>query len=180
MIGGKRLIDFGPFLKGSQPREAPDERKLIFNELFDRNRNFFALDASHIYLLHNDTLFYYANDRLQPLSYEPDHSLRHLIINGYLYVVRNNLIISVYNKGLPAGGNGGNGGKGSAIGGDLLMDILGHAPGQDTFRLFTGSVDHLLVNKRLYRIVPDADGGLRADLPPTSDFVNNISAIEYV
>jgi len=70
LIGGKRLIDFGPFLKGSQPGEAPGERKLIFNELFDRSRNFFAVDASHIYLLHNDTLF------VGELRQLPAHSAR--------------------------------------------------------------------------------------------------------
>ena len=55
----------------------------------------------------------------------------------------------------------------------------GHSPGQDTFRLFTGDMNHLVVNRRLYRIVPDANGKLRGDLQGDIGFANNVSAIEY-
>jgi signal transduction histidine kinase len=202
LLSGKHLVDLGPFLKSTQPGEAPGERKLIFSELSDRHRNFFAIDPSHFYLLHNDTLFYYGEDRLRPIAPAHDPSLKYLIINNNLYVLQNLSVVFIFHNGLPAGRNGSSpeernrrpahksrngdniaiGGDlidGDLIGGDLHRDLLGHITGQDTFHLFTGSMNHLVVNKKLYRIVPGADGRLRGDFLIDIDFINNISAIEY-
>jgi signal transduction histidine kinase len=183
LLNGKWLIDFSSFLESTQPGEPPGERKLIFSELFDRNRNFFAVDPSHIYLLHSDTLFYYTAGKLTAIAPAPDHSLKYLIINGTLYVLRNDLVVSVYTNGLPAGRSGRNGrspaGGSTPIGGDLQKELAGHARGQDTFRLFTGSTPHLLVNRKLYRIVQGKDGSLSGDFLLDIDFANNVSAIEF-
>jgi signal transduction histidine kinase len=172
LLNRKRLFNFDAFLRDAQPGESRGIRRLIFNDLFDHNRNFFAIDPSHLYLLYNDTLYYYAGSKLTKLSPAADHALKYLLIDETLYVLKDHTVLSVYRDGINAAGAG-------PIGGDLTTDTRGHLAGQDTFRLFTGDINHLLLNKRLYRIRPAAGGGLRGDYLLDIDFANNVSAIDF-
>ncbi len=172
LLNRKRLFNFDAFLRDAPPDEVTGIRNLIFNELRDNNRNFFSVDPSHLYLLYNDTLYYYAGSRLTKLSPAPDHALKYLVCDEKLYVLKDDKVLSVYQNGVTTAGTG-------PIGGDLAIDTRGHLAGKDTFRLFTGDINHFLVNKRLYRITADARGGLRGDYLLDIDFINNVSAIDF-
>ncbi len=172
LLNRKRLFNFDPFLGDQQKGESPGKRKLIFNELFDHNRNFFAVDSSHLYLLYHDSLYYYADGQLTSLAPAADNALKYLTINGKLYILKNDSVMSVYRNGQMTDGP-------EPIGGDLQRDTRDHSRGQDTFRLYTGDMNHIMVNHRLYRISADANGKLRGDFQLDIDFANNISTIDY-
>jgi len=101
LSSGKQLFDFSHFLGSAPPGKATEERKLIFKDLFEHNRNFYVVDSAHTYLLYSDTLYYYDNKELSKVSGSLNNTLEYLILEGNLYILNKDSILGVYKNGRP-------------------------------------------------------------------------------
>jgi len=170
----KQFVDFTHFLSDG-PSGEKEERRLIFRDLFDHNGNFYAIDSTHLYLIHNDSLFYFDGRHLQRSTgrmVDPTH-LQYLLSGRKLYLLHKDSIMAVYENGQKVGGT-------EAIGGDLLADAATLRQSNNKFHLYScNKVNHLLAGKKLYRITAAPNGGLYTEFLIDLDFVTNISAVEY-
>ena len=64
----KQIFDFSHFLGDARSGESIQQRKRLFEDLFDHNRNFYVVDSTHLYFVSHDTLYYYNGRGLQLLS----------------------------------------------------------------------------------------------------------------
>src|ERR1700744_1705960 len=63
----KQLFDFSSFLRDAPSSTETDRRKSIFGYLFDNNENFYVADTDKVYLLYQDSLYYYDGKALSVL-----------------------------------------------------------------------------------------------------------------
>jgi signal transduction histidine kinase len=171
--GRKRLFDFTPFLKSATDSAGTQRRKAIFRYLFDHNENFFAIDPG-VYFAAGDSLYYFNGRELHGLLALSGRSLQFLPAGGDLYVLHMDVVIAVYHEGKQIAGP-------SPVGGDLSAQASVRHPQQESdYRLFaTETTGHWLVGSRLYRLVPQRSGSLRAEFLADLSFIPNISAVEY-
>ena len=148
------------------------KRQRIFRDLSGNNGNFFVIDSTHLYLRYSDTLYYYDDKDLLPLSGCMGNSLQYLAIREKFYILRADSVISVYEKGQKTGNS-------YAIGGDLRAAFAGRRHHPASFRLFTGDTDHLLADRDLYRIYVGSNGRLETKFLLRPDFATHITRIDY-
>jgi signal transduction histidine kinase/ligand-binding sensor domain-containing protein len=169
----KQLFDFTSFLRDVPPGPEANRRKVIFRDLFDNNRNFFAADSGRVYLVHEDSLYFFDGKALNPLSLLPGNSIQFLLYDGKLYLLDEDKVTAVYEDGRRIG-------NGRPILGDLHKDAAAGGMEKEQFHLYTcGRTNHLLVGHKLYRIFPDKEGNLVASFVVNLDFIPDISAVEY-
>ena len=172
--GCKQLFDFTHFLNNVAPGEAALKRKLIFNDLFNQNRHFYVVDSAHLYLLYNDSLYYYNDKDLLKIAGISDSNQGYLVLDGKFYILRQGAVADVYEDGRLLKGAG-------LIGGDLLTAGGMQADkAKKVFRIFSsGNISHLLAGNRLYRIYRGAEGKLTTRYLLDLGFATNISGLEY-
>src|ERR1700744_2651887 len=64
----KRLFDFTAFLQHVPDSATAHQRQAIYRELSEHNENFSITDAGRIYLLYQDSIYYYDGRELRSLS----------------------------------------------------------------------------------------------------------------
>jgi signal transduction histidine kinase len=169
----KQLFDFTSFLRDVPPGPEANRRKVIFRDLFDNNKNFFAADSGRVYLVFQDSLYFYDGKALHPLSLLPGTSTQFLLYDGKLYLLDHDKVTAVYEDGRRIGNS-------RPILGDLHKDAAAGGMEKEQFHLYTsGKTNHLLVGHKLYRIFPDKEGNLVANFLVNLDFIPDISAVEY-
>jgi signal transduction histidine kinase len=169
----KQVFDFGSFLRDGSPGPEASRRKAIFSYLFDHNENFYSADSGRVYLVYADSLYFYDGKTLNRLSVLPGSSTQFLIRNGRFYLLDGLVETAVYEGGRRIR-------NASPIQGDLFDDVAGKKIDKQSFHFYScGETDLLLAGRRLYRISPDKDGGLRTRFLVNLDFISDISAVEY-
>ncbi len=169
----KQLYDFSVFLNHTGSEAESSRRKKIFLSLFQHNRNFYADDTAHLYLIYSDSLYYYDSHILKVVSPLPGNNPLYLLQDRKFYVLNQDSVIAVYSNGNRIRGS-------QLIGGDLQADKAVIAKGGGRYHLYSCiRTNHLLAGQRLYRLVPTPDGGLRARFLIDLGFIPNISAVEY-
>ena len=149
----KQVFDFSRFLS-----DFPS----IFERLFANPGNFFVVDTAHVYILDRDSLYYY-DGGLHLLSPAEGRGAQCFVSDNRLYVLHQDTLSAVYSKE-------------NRVGGPAPIDgVKGRS-----YRLYScGKVNHLLVDNRLYRLVPEGDHRLQTHYLANLDFIPNISSIEY-
>ena len=169
--GHKQLFDFTPFLKNASSPVETVRRETIFRHLFDHGEDFFVTSAGHVYMVDQDSLYYYNGKELHTLSPVPGPSCHFLVDGNRCYVLARDTAVAVYDEDKRIRGP-------AAIQGDPRRVFP--ALSRDDYRLFScGKVNHLLAGHLLYRLTTDHDGRLQAEFLIDLDFIPNISAIEY-
>ncbi|HEY4287665.1 MAG TPA: ATP-binding protein [Puia sp.] len=170
---GKQLYDFSVFLNHAGSTAEASRRKKIFQYLFQHNRNFFAADTAHLYLIYSDSLYYYDSPILTALSALPGNNWQYLLQDKKFYVLKEDSVMAVYSNGRKTGGT-------SLIEGDLRPDRAAIKKGGGKYRLYScRKTTHLLAGNRLYLLTPAAGGRLTGKFLINLDFIPNISAVEY-
>jgi len=165
----KQLFNFTRFLKDSAQGASSERRRLIFQELFDHNDNFYPLDSISTYLVYHDSLYYYNGHSLRELSRTEGSSF--LLSGRKLYLLKKGEVTDVYEDDKKIAGK-------SPIEGPLLKDLSG--AGRMSIRIFSsGSFHHLLVGNRLYRLRPGRGGTLKSQFLVDLGFITDISTVEY-
>jgi len=168
----KQVFDFSRFLSTFPSLEEGRRRKTIFQRLFADPGNFFVADTSHVYLRDRDSLYYY-DGGLHLLSPSEGRDAQCFVFDQRLYVLHRDSLSAVYRSGNRIAGPG-------RIEGDLLKEATSGAGRGRACRLFScGSINHLLVDNRLYRLAPEGDHNLQSHYLVNLDFIPNISSIEY-
>jgi signal transduction histidine kinase len=162
----RQFFDFTPFLRNAAPGQEADRRRQIFRHLFDHNEDFFLADSGQVYLVFQDSLFFYNGRDLLPLTGRNDAATKYLLLDHQFYSLEGYNVTAVYRNGRRTHGN---------------SPIIGRLRGLPAnYNLFSrGSLTHLLANHLLYRLRPVEDGKLRADSIVNLNFIPNISAVEY-
>ncbi len=169
----KQLFDFTSFLRDVPTGPEANRRKTIFGDLFDNNRNFFAADSGRVYLVYQDSLYFYDGKALNPLSLLSGTSTQFLLYDSKLYLLDGDKVTAVYEDGRRIGNS-------RPIMGDLHKDAAAGGMEKEQFHLYTcGNTNHLLVGHKLYRIFPDKEGNLETNFMVNLDFISDISAVEY-
>jgi len=162
-----QLFDFTHFL---HPGGAAGKRQQIFQYLFAHNDSFFAVDSLHVYILYNDSCYYYDNKALQALTLRRGTGQHFMVLDKKFYVLDGDSILSVYQDGKVLG-------QGGRIAPDRSQ---GKEERHRSFRLFSsGNNAHILAGSRFYRIHADPDGRLTAEFLLDLGFISNITTIEY-
>jgi signal transduction histidine kinase len=168
----KRLFDFSAFLQQAPTPAAARERKAIFADMFAHNENFYVTDGGAIYLIYQDSIYYYSGRDLYALSRRTSQDCRFLTAGNRFFVLSRDTVLNVYEKEQ-------NLGTGIPIEADPRQ-VFPRGIARDQYRLFSGGrVAHLLAGHLLYRLFPEANGHLRAVFLINLDFVPNVSAVEY-
>lgn len=162
----EQFFDFTSFLRSASPGLQTARRRQIFQSLFDHNDNFFATDPGSVYLIYNDSLFFYDGKDLHPLTGRTGPATHYLRLGRKFYILDDRNVTATYENGRLASGN-------TPILGDLPITPSGYTLFSD------GSITHLLAGHRLYRISPADDGRLQADFVANLDFISEISDIQY-
>ena len=166
----KQVFDFSRFLNETSSASDGARRNAIFQRLFE-DGNFFVVDTGRVYLLHEDSLYYY-DGGLHLLSGSEGGDVRCFVIDERLYILRRDSLLAVYNGTAKIR-------ERARIGGDIRKEAANPAmPG--SYRLFScNRNNHLLVDHRLYRLFPEKDGQVGSRFLANLDFIPNISSIEY-
>jgi len=165
----KQLFNFTHFLKDSIPGTSSERRRLIFEDLFDHNDNFYPLDPVSTYLVYHDSLYYYDGHCIQGLAGTKGSSF--LLSGGKLYLLKKGYVTGVYEGDKKIAGI-------SPIDGPLLKDLSGAE--SIHIRLFSSNnFHHLLAGSRLYRLTPSGNGALKSQFLLDLGFINAISMVEY-
>lgn len=168
-----RLFDFSTFLNRTSSEQEAGTRKRIFQYLFDHNRNFFTIDSAHLYLVFNDSLYYYDNQTLTSIASRQINGLLYLLQDKKLYVIHQDSLLAVYQDGRQISGS-------SLIGGERQKELTAISKAGGRFKLYPcEETTHLMAGRKLYRLIPTATGGLQAVFLLNLDFIQNISSIEY-
>ena len=169
---GKQVFDFTRFLADAPSGGESLRRRNIFQRLFDHPGNFYLADTGDVYLIDQDSLYYY-DGSLRLLSSHEEHGAQFLVHDHRLYVLHHDTLDAIYANGNRVGGP-------APIEGDLATFRKSRRPAEGSSRLFScGKVNHLLVDHQLYRLFPEKDGTLRSQFLVNLDFIPNISSIEY-
>ena len=193
----KQFFDFTGFLRNTAPGPEADRRRQIFRDLFDHNENFYAADSGRVYLVYQDSLYYYDGKLLKPLAGHSGRATQYLMQGGKFYLFDAYNVTAVYKdgrqisgsssiEGAPNRGPAGGPDRSPAAGpnrgpaGGPGKDATGTASASQELHLYScGKTTHLLVGHRLYRIFPAGEQGLRAVFLINLDFIPSISAVEY-
>ena len=168
----RQFFDFTAFLRNAISGPEADRRNRIFSHLFDHNEDFFVADSGRVYLIYQDSLFFYNGEDLLPLAGRNSLATRFLQLDHRFYSLEGYNVTAVYENGLLTHGS-------SPMTGDLhgRGDLHGSPA---SYSLFSrGNMTHLLANHQLYRIRAAENGRLRADFIVNLNFIPNVSAIEY-
>jgi len=169
--GTKQLFNFTRFLNDSTPGTSREQKQIIFKDLLRHNENFYPVDTAQLYLLYNDTLYYYDSREMVVLASRAGKASQYLTLDGRFYMLKRDSVVDIYEHGRAFHGAG-------IIRGDLhIPPALSHQP--PALRFFAGQTIHLLVNDKLYRITTDNDGMLKAEFLLDLDFSSHITAIAY-
>jgi signal transduction histidine kinase len=170
----KQLFDFAAFLTQTRSGAEAEQRKKIFQYLFEHNRNFYAVDASHLYFIYNDSLYYYDSPKLTTVSsVTAGNNSSYLLQDKKFFILNQDSLVAVYAAGEPLP-------HPAVIEGDLRKDFVNIKKTGGRFRIYScGKTTHLLAGERLYRLRMAADGGLQTEFLVNLDFIPNISAVEY-
>jgi len=162
----RQFFDFTSFLRNTAPGEEVDRRRQIFRHLFDHNEDFFVADSGRVYLVFQDSLFFYNGRGVLPLTGRNDAATKYLLLDHEFYSLEGYNVTAVYKDGRRTHGS---------------SPIIGSLRGLPaTYNLFSrGGLTHLLANHLLYRVLPAQNGMLRADSIANLNFIPNISAVEY-
>src|SRR5579863_2921112 len=162
----RQFFDFSAFLRNAIPGPEVDRRDRIFRHLFDHNEDFFVADPGRVYLIYQDSLFFYNGVDLLPLAGRNSPATKYLQLDHRFFSLEGCNVTAVYENGLRTHGSS-----------QMIGDLHGSAA---TYSLFSrGNMTHLLANHQLYRIRAAEDGRLRADFIANLNFIPNVSAIEY-
>lgn len=162
----EQFFDFSTFLHSAFPGPQTARRHRIFQSLFDHNDNFFVTDPGTVYLIYNDSLFYYDGKDLLPLTGRTGSASQYFRLGRKFYVLDDHNVTAIYENGRLTGGK-------TPILGDLPITLSGYHLYSD------GSTTHLLTGHRLYRVGPAENGRLQADFVANLDFISEISDIQY-
>jgi signal transduction histidine kinase len=191
----KQFFDFTTFLQTPAPEAS--RRRQIFRDLFTHNENFYSADSGRVYLVYQDSLYYFDGKFLKPLAGHSGHSTQYLLQDGKFYRLDGYNVTAVYKngrlipgaspiEGVPNGDPAAGPNRGPATGpnrGPAMgqhKSAAGTAPVSQELHLYScGNMTHLLVGHQLYRIFPAGEQGLRAAFLVNLDFIPNISAVEY-
>ena len=169
----KQLFDFSPFLTNTHSPEQAAQHKRIFQFLFERNRNFYAADTTHLYFIYNDSLYYYDSQQITGLSAAQGTDLQYVLLDKNFYVLKQDSLVSVYSSGHLVKGP-------LTIEGELRQVSANIKRVGGRFRIYScGKTTHMLAGQRLYELTASPDGGLKARFLINLDFIPNISAVEY-
>src|ERR1700722_16313847 len=162
----RQFFDFTAFLRSASPEQEAGRRRQIFHHLFDHNEDFFVADTGRLYLVYQDSLFFYNGKDLLPLISHTGAATNYLQLDDRFYILKGYNVAAVYENGRQTHGN-------SPIAGNLN----GLSP---SYSLFSrGNTTHLLAGHQLYRVQPTENGSLRADFIANLNFIPNISAVDY-
>jgi len=168
----RQFFDFTPFLRNPDAGPEADRRNQIFRHLFDHNEDFFVADSGRVYLIYQDSLFFYNGRDLLPLTGRNGSGTRFLQLDHRFYILEGYNVAAVYENGLRTHGSS-----------PIIDDLQGptNLRGSPTsYSLFSrGNLIHLLANHQLYRIRPAENGRLHADFIANLNFIPNVSAVEY-
>src|SRR6201991_1500652 len=103
--GRKQLYDFSVFLNRTSSTAEASYRKKIFQYLFQHNRNFYAADTTHLYLIYSDSLYYYDSRVLTSVSALRGNNWQYLLQDKKFYVLKEDSVMGVYSDGHKAGSN---------------------------------------------------------------------------
>jgi hypothetical protein len=176
----RQFFDFSPFLHSAVSGPETGRRSQIFRHLFDHNEDFFVAGPGRVYLIYQDSLFFYNGRDLIPLTGRNSSTTKFLLLDDRFYSLEGYNITAVYEDGRRTFG-------GSPIMGSLhdpaasLQDPATSLHGSPaSYLLFSrGNLTHLLANHQLYRVRPAENGRLQADFIANLNFIPNISAVEY-
>ncbi|GGA86827.1 sensor histidine kinase [Puia dinghuensis] len=172
----KQVFDFTRFLQDARPAGETLRRRSLFQQLFAHPENFFVADSDRVYLIDEDSLYYYDGSLLHLLSASEGRAAQCLLYDRRLYVLHHDSVTAVYDNGNKIHGPARI--EGDKIEGKAIM--RDPDPAVYAARLFScGRMNHLLVDHRLYRLSPEPNGHIRAKLLVNLDFISNISSIEY-
>jgi len=162
----KQLFDFTRFLHTDLPPGAQARRKNLFKSLYARNDGFYVADPSSVYIVSDDSLYFYDGQDLKPLDRTADRTTQYLQADKKLYLIQKEKVLAAYENG-------------KKIAGPFL--ITGNIfTGGKNYRLFSsGCIGLLLIDRRLYRLSPTPDGKLTSQFLLDLGFADNISAVEY-
>jgi signal transduction histidine kinase len=162
----KQFFDFTLFLRDAAAGSETDRRHKIFRRLFEHNEDFFVTDSGQVYLIYQDSLFFYNGKDLAPLTSLARPATRYLLLDNKFYLLDGYSVSAVFQNGHRLNGNG------------PIKGSFHDLPA--AYNLYsTGNQTHLLAGHRLYRIQPVADGSLHADFVADLDFISGISTIDY-
>src|ERR1700743_1296766 len=77
----RQLFDFSHFLGNARGPET-DRRRTIFRHLFDHNEDFFVAGTGTVYLIYQDSLFFYDGNDLRLLAGPTGAATRYLLIDN--------------------------------------------------------------------------------------------------
>lgn len=168
-----QVFDFGSFLGNAGSAAESLRRKNIFQRLFADPGNFFVADTGRVYLIDRDSLYYYDGD-LRLLSPSDGRSAQCFTHEHRLFVLHRDSLTAVYERGAKIAGA-------ARITGDLWTETTPAAGAPPrSYRLYScNRMNHLLVDRKLYRLFPEKDGRISSRFLINLDFIPNISSIEY-
>jgi signal transduction histidine kinase len=168
----RQFFDFTAFLRNAIPGPEADRRNRVFRHLFDHNEDFFVADPGRVYLIYQDSLFFYNGKDLLPLAGHNSPATRFFQLDHRFYSLDGYNVTAVYENGLRTHGS-------SPITGDFLSPGDRHGSAASYSLFSRDNMTHLLANHQLYRVRAAEDGKLRADFIANLNFIPNVSAIEY-
>ena len=178
----RQFYDFTSFLRNTNPGPESDRRRRIFSYLFSHNEDFFVADSGQVYLIYQDSLFFFNGKDLLPLTGRSGPMTptgpptRYLLLDHQFYSLEGSNVTAVYRNGVRTYGP---------------SPIIGDLPGRpasarspslpgSSYTLFSrGNMTHLLDDHRLYRVLPAENGKLRVEFIANLNFIPMISAVEY-
>ena len=90
----KQVFDFTAFLH--TPAPEAERRRQIFRDLSDHNENFYSADSGRVYLVYQDSLYYFDGKFLKPLAGHSGPSTQYLLQGGKFYLLDGFNITAVY------------------------------------------------------------------------------------
>jgi signal transduction histidine kinase len=164
--GRKQFFDFTAFLRGAPAGPEAGHRRQVFQYLFDHNRNFFVAGPDQVYLVYQDSLFFFDGKQLLPLIAHSGSSSQYLLAAGQFYVLNGHDVTAVYKDGRKTSDKN-----------PISGDWQGTAKNYNLYS--RGNTTHLLADHRLYRLQPAEDGTLHTNFVANLDFIPDISDVEY-
>ena len=97
----RQFFDFTGFLRDTAPGQDAGRRRQIFLQLFDHNEDFFVADTGRVYIIYQDSLFFYNGKDLLPLTGRTSPATRYLQLDHRFYVLQGYNVTAVYENGTP-------------------------------------------------------------------------------
>ena len=115
----RQFFDFTTFLRTTPPGQEAGRRQQIFHHLFDHNEDFFVAGTGRVYLIYQDSLFFYNGKDLLLLTSHTGAATKYLQLDDRFYLLDGYHVAAVYENGRQTQGN-------SPIAGNLHVARTAH------------------------------------------------------